>query len=192
MAVNRATAGVLAIVAAVGAVAALVVIRSGPYAPIRSGDGWVTVGSVEEVEERSVLYLKEHELFVATTATVPEGFVALSAWTPATEDGDEARRLLYCTLSNLFENQHGDLYDRAGHPLEETSRASLSRIPLRVRDGVVEVAPARAARTTSTAAPTSTDLRAGSGAKSWKGHRDMHWRQTPQRAKAGSRSVRRV
>lgn len=146
LAVNRATAGVLAVVVAVVAIVALVVIHSGSEAPIRSGDGWVTVGSVEEVEEPSVLYLKEHELFVATTATVPEGFVALSAWTPATEDGDEPRRLLYCTLSNLFETQHGDLYDRAGHPLEETSRASMSRIPLRVRDGVVEVAPARAAR----------------------------------------------
>lgn len=107
---------------------------------------WVRAATVEEVEERHVLYVQEHGLFVATMSSVPEGFVALSAWAPTDEENPEQRRMLYCTLSNLFENGHGDVFDRAGHALDPASRASMARIPLRVSDGTIEVAPVRATR----------------------------------------------
>ncbi|MGI8774605.1 MAG: hypothetical protein ACR2KQ_06275 [Actinomycetota bacterium] len=129
-----------ALAVALAAVATFALERPGSDMPVPPAEEWVTVASVEEVE-RDVLYVPEHELFVSTMSPVPEGFIALSAWTPAEEDGGEPRRMLYCTQSNLFENQHGDVYDRVGHELE--GRERMSRIPLRVRVGMVEVIPTR-------------------------------------------------
>lgn len=134
----------LAVTAAVAA--ALIFLPSGSDTPRGPSEEWVTAATVKEVEERYVLYVQEHELFLMTLSSVPEGFVALSARSPAGEDGGESRRTLYCTLSNLFENEHGDIYDRAGHPLEPRSGESMSRIPLRVRNGMVEVIPTRLIR----------------------------------------------
>lgn len=129
---------------AAAAVAAFALVRPGSGTPVGPAEEWVTAAPVEEIEERYVLYLQEHELFVLTMATVPEGFIALSAWRPPEEDGGEPRRVLYCTLSNLFENEHGDVYDRAGQPFEvEWWDEPMPRIRLRVRNGVVEVAPTR-------------------------------------------------
>jgi len=127
-------------------VGAFVLIRSGSGTPVRPADEWVTAAPVEEIEERYVVYVQEHELFVMTMATVPKGFVALSASIPAQMGGGGPRKMLYCTLSNLFENEHGDVYDMAGHPLDGESGEPMSRIPLRVRNGVVEVAPMRVIR----------------------------------------------
>jgi len=112
-----------------------------PAAPAKE---WVVAAPVEEIEERYVVYLQEHELFVLTLDSVPKGFIALSAWSSAEEDGGEPRRMLFCTLSNHFENEHGDVYDRAGQPPEvEWWAGPMPRIGLRVRNGVVEVAPTR-------------------------------------------------
>jgi len=150
---NPATVSLLAALAVAGAGAAVfVLVRSGSGTPVGPAEKWVTVGAEEEIEERDVVYVQEHKLFVASMAVVRVGFVAFSASIPAEEDGGEPRRMLYCTLSNSFENEHGDVYDRAGHPLEGQSGESMSRIPLRVRNGIVEVAPTRA---------TSNDLDRG-------------------------------
>jgi hypothetical protein len=143
---NPAIVWLLAALAVAAAAAEFVLVRSGSDTPAGPAEEWVTVAPVEEIEERSVVYVLEHELFVVTMVTVPEGFIALSAWIPAQMGGGGPRRMLYCTLSNRFENKHRDVYDRAGHPLEGQSIESMSRIPLRVRNGVVEVAPTRATR----------------------------------------------
>lgn len=123
---------------------AFVLVRSGSDTPVGPVEEWVTVAPVEEIEERHILYVQERELFVLNTDAVPEGFIALSAWRPAEEDGGEPRRMLYCTLSALFENEHGDVYDRAGQPPEvKWWDEPMSRVGLRVRNGMVEVAPTR-------------------------------------------------
>lgn len=141
---NRTMVWLAVALVAAAATAAFVLIRSGSGTPVEPPNPWVTATTVEEMKERHVVYVEEHELFVATLVSVPDGFVALSARAPAEEEDGEGQRMLYCTLSNLFENDHGKVFDRAGHAFEETSRESLARIPLRVRDGVVEVAPRRA------------------------------------------------
>jgi len=142
---NPATVSLLAALAVAAAGAAVfVLVRSGSGTPVGPAEEWVTVAPVEEIEERYVVYLQEHELFVLTMATVPKGFLALSAWVPAEEDGGEPRRMLFCTLSNRFENEYGDVYDRAGQPPEVTWwDEPMPRIGLRVRNGMVEVAPTR-------------------------------------------------
>lgn len=111
-------------------------------APVRPANEWVPAASVNEIKGREVVYVAEHEVFVSEWSG-PNGFMALSALRPTHEDADEPTRMLYCTLSNLFENQDGERFDRAGHALDE-SGASMARIPVRVRGEVVEVAPSRA------------------------------------------------
>jgi hypothetical protein len=144
---NPATLWLLAALAVAAAVAAaFVLVRSGSGTPAGPAKKWVAVGSLEEIEGRDVVYEQEHELFVLTMVAEPEGFVALSARIPAEMGGGGPRRVLYCTLSNLFENEHGDVYNRAGHLFDGQAGAEMSRIPLRVRNGVVEVAPTRATR----------------------------------------------
>ena len=105
---NPATVWLLAALAVAAVVAGvLMLVRSGSGTPVGPAEEWVTVGSVEEIEERDVVYVQEHDLFVATMVAEPEGFVALSAWIPAQMGGGGLRRMLYCTLSNGFENDTG-------------------------------------------------------------------------------------
>lgn len=136
---------VLSVVAAalVVVAASFLLIRSGSDTPTEPTEGWVTAGTVEEIEKRYVVYDEEHELFVATYGPGTQEFIALSARHTAEDDRAERRRMLFCTFSGMFENEYGDVYDRTGHPLEGVSGSPMSQIPVRVRDGAVEVDPSR-------------------------------------------------
>lgn len=107
-------------------------------AEVVAKDDWVTVGSVEEVKERSVVYVEDHQVFVVQMGK--EGFIALSAWAPSPAADGERHRMLFCTLSNLFESEEGGVFARNG-ALLESRLDGMPSVELRIREQMVEIAP---------------------------------------------------
>lgn len=137
----------LAIVGSVSALIALSVVTSGWFllrserpSEVVAKAEWVTAGSVREIRERYVVYVEDHEVFVLTMG---DKFIGLSAWSPIEDDEGDRQRMLFCTLSNLFESADGPTYTRTGTRLDEFSRERMSSVAVRTRDGVVEIAPER-------------------------------------------------
>lgn len=112
-------------------------IRSEPSTEVVTKDEWVSVGTYKEIRQRSVLYVEDHQVFVVRMG---KDLIALSAWVPNPSADGGRDRMLYCTMSNLFENEQGDVFDRSG-ALLESRQDGMPRVGLRIREQTVEIAP---------------------------------------------------
>jgi hypothetical protein len=98
---------------------------------------WVPVGTVEDVNSRGVVFLRDfHAYVVAQTPGNPITLIAKS-----THLGEPVG---YCATSRWFEDAaHGAKFDRLGRYALGLAPRGLDRLPTTVRDGLVLVDPTR-------------------------------------------------
>ncbi len=127
----------LSVAGGVGALSAWIRQNPAQLAPATSDPRiWIEVAPQAELQEEGVIYLSDHGVFLVHG---PERPVALSALSP---HGDELVK--FCRSSQMFEAPgHGEKFDRFGHYFGGPAPRSMDRVAVRVRDGIVEIAPAR-------------------------------------------------
>jgi nitrite reductase/ring-hydroxylating ferredoxin subunit len=96
--------------------------------------GWIGVAPVEELAEADVMYSERSQIFIVHG----DEPLALSAISPHGE-----HTLGWCKEAEVFQGEHGELFDRNGVYLGGPSPRSMDRLAVRVLDGTVEVAPDR-------------------------------------------------
>jgi Rieske Fe-S protein len=96
--------------------------------------GWIRVGTFNALEHVREIYLPEPNVFVVANGAHP---VALSASGPHLGE-----RLLFCKASGYFQDGHGDRFDRFGRYALGPAPRGMTRVEVRIRDGLVEVKPA--------------------------------------------------
>ena len=98
-------------------------------------EGWIEAGSVDDVEERVVVYLEDENVFVVAS---DEGILGLLGEAQHVEDD----RVLYCASSDGFEGpQHGERFDRNGRYRTGPGSVDMDRIQVRVQGATVSVNP---------------------------------------------------
>jgi hypothetical protein len=115
------------------------ILRDGTAPGSRIEDGWLVVGSLEDLRGAQITYvLAAHAFVVAPASQAP---YALSAVSPHSGYGYE-ELLLYCRPSEIFvELQHGGSFDIEGHYRVGPSPSGMFGVPLRIVDGRVEIDP---------------------------------------------------
>jgi hypothetical protein len=95
--------------------------------------GWVGVGTLRSVEYFRVVYVAELQVFVVAGGDHP---VALSAASPHLGE-----RLMFCRTAGLFEDGHGDLFDRFGLYVAGPAPRGMDRVGVRIKGDDVDVKP---------------------------------------------------
>ena len=96
--------------------------------------GWIGVAPLEELAEADVMYSSRSEIFIVHG----DEPLALSAISPHLD-----HTLGWCKEAEVFQGEHGELFDRNGVYLGGPSERSMDRLAVRVVGGIVEVAPDR-------------------------------------------------
>jgi len=120
-------------------VAAVVMLALATAACTASGtpdaEGWIEVGSVDDVADRGVVYLEDENVFVVAT---DEGILGLVGDAQHVEDD----RVLYCASSDGFEGpRHGERFDRNGRYRGGPGGVDMDRVQVRVQGAMVSVNP---------------------------------------------------
>lgn len=99
------------------------------------GDGWVRVGSIQDVRSRGVVPVPEVPAYVVVDPPrIPIALLALS-----THLGE---RVVYCRSSGWFEDpSHGTKFDRLGNYELGPAPRGLDRLATLVQDGILWVNP---------------------------------------------------
>jgi Rieske Fe-S protein len=99
------------------------------------GEGWVRVGTVQEVRAVGVMSVPEVRAYVvADPPRTPITFLARSPHL--------GERITYCPSSGWFEDRaHGAKFDRLGNYVLGPAERGLDRLPTLVQDGAVWINP---------------------------------------------------
>lgn len=127
------------LISVVAVLAGLVGVALGRFLPVfetaSPGEGWVRVGSIQEVRTEGVVSLPEVPAYIV--AGPPRTPIALLA--RSTHLG---RPITYCRSSGWFEDQaHGSKFDRLGNYVLGPAARGLDRVATIVQDGAVWVYP---------------------------------------------------
>ncbi len=99
-----------------------------------SGQGWVAIGTLEQLDREGVLYLAQHFVFVVATPTGPLGLSALTL--PGRTD--LVSRVLYCGSDGWFYSHHG-IFDHLGFYRYGPANKGLDRVEVQGVDDQVLV-----------------------------------------------------
>jgi hypothetical protein len=131
---SRGRSLLIACVVAVSILVGLAVVRflTAEWSP---GEGWVRVGSIQDVRSQRVVSLPKVPAYVVVAPPrTPIAFLARS-----THLGEP---IIYCRTSGWFEDPvHGTKFDRLGHYELGPSPRGLDRLATLVQDGVLWVNP---------------------------------------------------
>ena len=114
----------------------LAALAAACVSPATDSGGWIRVGSLDEIEQRGIVYLKEHNVFVVATGA---GILALEGNAQHLNDDD---RVLYGASSDGFEGpRHGERFDRQGRYRGGPAATDMNRVQLRVQATSVYINP---------------------------------------------------
>ena len=127
------TVPLLGLLAAISIVAILLAFSIFPF----GDDRWRPVGSIDELNDREVLFVPELRTYVV--AGDDGAPIALIARSPQMGEPVD-----YCPTSGWFEDAaHGSKFDGVGRYALGPAPRGLDRYPTTVRDGIVLIDPSR-------------------------------------------------